>query len=170
MKITKNQLRRIIREAAGSWQDPINLPSGDELEVTGREGIASYYDMQAAREVLPELEDYIEYNYKATLADAVDAWLEAHGFDDPPLSAARESQREFLMKVGRQHGLGGLNEDKYWDERRRAFVPVEDWSPGKLKAEPTLVGVVEQVRDAVRKTGNQEAVRHLEAAIQALSK
>jgi hypothetical protein len=75
-----------------------------------------------------------------------------------------------LRKIIREATGGGLNEDKYWDERRRAFVPVEDWSPGKLKAEPTLVGVVEQVRDVVRKTGNQEAVRHLEAAIQALSK
>lgn len=170
MKITKKQLRRIIREAAGSWQDPINLPSGDELEASGREGIAFYHDMQSEALVVEDLAEYIEYNFKATLSDAVDAWLEAHGFDDPPLSAGRESQREFLMKVGRKHGLGGLNEDKYWDERRRTYVPVEDWSPGKLKAEPTLVGVVEQVRDAVRKTGNQEAVRHLEAAIQALAK
>jgi uncharacterized protein (DUF2267 family) len=107
VKITKRQLRRIIREAAGSWHDPINLPSGDELEATGREGIASYHDIEAARYALPELEDYMEYNYRASLENAVDAYLEAHGYDDPdsPMAAAREDQRKFLMRIGRERGL-----------------------------------------------------------------
>ena len=40
-----------------SWRDPINLSSIDILEATGREGMASYNDIEAAREILHELED-----------------------------------------------------------------------------------------------------------------
>ena len=168
-----NEAKPEQMEEASSWRDPINLPSGDELEASGREGIASYHDMQSEALVVEDLAEYIEYNFKATLSDAVNAWLEAHGFDDPPLSAGRESQREFLMKVGRKHGLGGLNEDKYWDERRRTYVPVEDWSPKKLGSsamakDVTLVGIVEKVRDLLEKSGNQEALGHIEAALESI--
>ena len=64
-------------------------------------------DIEAASYALPELEDYMEYNYRATLENAVDAYLEAHGYDDPdsPVAAAREDQREFLMRIGRERGL-----------------------------------------------------------------
>ena len=90
-----------------SWRDPINLPSIDNLEAAGREGMASYSDIEAAREILPELEDYMEFNYRATLEDAADAWLEAHGYDDPgsPLASIRDEQREFVIRVGKQRGL-----------------------------------------------------------------
>ena len=119
MKITRRQLRQIIRETVctreelsrlvseSSWRDPINLPSIDSLEAAGRKGMSSYSDIVAAREILPELEEYLEFNYRASLEDAADAWLEAHGYDDPdsPLAAVREMQREFLMRVGRERGL-----------------------------------------------------------------
>ena len=90
-----------------SWRDPINLPSIDSLEAAGREGMASYGDIEAAREILPELEEYMEYNYRATLEDAADAWLEAHGYDDPgsPLAPIRDEQREFVIRVGKQREL-----------------------------------------------------------------
>jgi len=100
--------RGIMGEAnGGSWRDPINLPSIDSLEAAGREGMASYADIEAARYALPELEEYMEFNYRATLENAVDAYLEAHGYDDPdsPLAAAREDQREFLMRISRERGL-----------------------------------------------------------------
>ena len=90
-----------------SWRDPINLPSIDSLEAAGRKGMSSYSDIVAAREILPELEEYMEFNYRASLEDAVDAWLEAHGYDDPdsPLTSIRDEQREFVIRVGKQRGL-----------------------------------------------------------------
>jgi len=109
MAVRRERVERgIMGEAdGGSWRDPISLPSIDSLEAAGREGMASYADVEAARYALPELEDYMEFNYRATLENAVDAYLEAHGYDDPdsPLAAAREDQRKFLMRIGRERGL-----------------------------------------------------------------
>ena len=108
---SREELLRLVSEplieSGGSWRDPINLLSIDSLEAAGREGMASYADIEAARYALPELEDYMEYNYRATLEHAVDAYLEAHGYDDPdsPMAAAREDQRKFLMRIGRERGL-----------------------------------------------------------------
>ena len=58
-------------------------------------------------EELTELEEYMENYYRATLEDAADAWLEAHGYDDPgsPLASIRDEQREFVIRVGKQRGL-----------------------------------------------------------------
>ena len=66
-----------------------------------------------------------------------------------------------------------INEDKYWDERRRTYVPVEDWSPKKLGSGATtkdvaLVDIVEKVRDLLEKSGNQEALGHIEAALESI--
>ena len=109
MAVRRERVERgIMGEAdGGSWRDPINLPSIDSLEAAGREGMASYGDIEAASYALPELEDYMEYNYRATLENAVDEYLAAHGYDDPdsPMAAAREDQREFLMRIGRERGL-----------------------------------------------------------------
>ena len=106
---SREELLRLVSEpmSESSWRDPINLPSIDSLEAAGREGMASYGDIEAAREILPELEEYMEYNYRATLEDAADAWLEAHGYDDPgsPLAPIRDEQREFVIRVGKQRGL-----------------------------------------------------------------
>ena len=109
---SREELLRLVSDPisesiGGSWHDPISLPSIDSLEAAGLEGMASYADIEAASYALPELEDYMEYNYRATLENAVDAYLEAHGYDDPdsPVAAAREDQREFLMRIGRERGL-----------------------------------------------------------------
>ena len=102
----KEQLKQVIKEelqAMLNEMDMLPLPSGDELE--GNKAIAAASDLEAAQIVLPELKDYIDYNFKATLEDAADAWLEAHGFDKPPLNVARDVQRDFLIRVGREAGL-----------------------------------------------------------------
>lgn len=103
MKITRKQIRRVIQEAIYDWPGPMNLPSGYDLE--GNQEIGAYHDQVAAQKVLPELEEYMEYNYRASLEDAVEAWLEDHfhGISNSP--DVIEAQREFLMKVGRDRGL-----------------------------------------------------------------
>lgn len=91
--------RGIMGEAdGGSWRDRARR----DLEAIARDR-----DIETARYALPELEDYMEEYYRATLEDAVHAYLEEHGYYDPdsPKAAAREDKREFLMRIGRERGL-----------------------------------------------------------------
>lgn len=94
---------------AQKLKESLVLPSIDELELLGRDALADYHDTLAAQEVLPELEEYMEWNYRATLENAIDAWLEAHGFDDPKNSwsapEVRDLQKQFLFRVGKERGL-----------------------------------------------------------------
>lgn len=103
MKITKTRLRKIIREVAGNWRDPINLPSGDELE--GNEAIRGWHDARAAQSAFSTLKKYLVRNPDLTLEDAVENWLEDNLYDITTSEDIIGGQRAFLMRVGRQNGL-----------------------------------------------------------------
>ena len=64
-------------------------------------------EVNAARRILPVLEDYMEEYYRATLSDAVEAYLEELGYDNPGphLTIPKEEMRDLLMRIGKSRGL-----------------------------------------------------------------
>ena len=123
MKITARQLKRLVEQllkfngesssdwahhdswstGRSNWGDSMKFSSGSELE--GNREIAAASDTLAAGSARAELEEYMEFNFKMSLEDAVEAWLEDHfyGLDVSP--GVIDMQRKFLMDVGRKRGL-----------------------------------------------------------------